>query len=133
MYMKTKMSNLNDSSNIMIRLIRKEGETDQDTDDKIVIHHKGEDIYHVFYRDGNFQDESRYQMTVHDGDSLDTYLYSLFRLISTDRDPFKAVQFNIPGFPTLYYTPKDLRCKVIRRKLMNLMPIQRSALTVYTV
>lgn len=119
------------SSNITIRLLRNVKDQEKDTDDIITIHHKGENIYHVFYKDGNFNDTSRRHMTVLDGDALDTYLYSLFRLVATDRDAFKSIQFNIPTFPTLLYKPSDLTDKQIRSKLMHIMPILKSAINVY--
>lgn len=132
MFVKISNPTADSAKNIVIHLIRDKKDEAKDTDDIIAIHHKGEDIYHVFYRDGNFADKTRYHMSVHTGESLDTYLLSVFRLLARDRDPFKAIQFNIPGTPTLYFLPNDLENKAIRRRLMNLMPIQRSALTAYT-
>lgn len=121
-----------DSTNITIHLCRNGGEEAQDNDDIITIHHKGENIYHVFYRDGDFINKSHFQMNVLDGDELDTYLLSLFRLVASDRAPFKFIQFNIPTFPTLLYKPHDLTDKKIRSKLMHIMPILKSAIKVQT-
>lgn len=131
MYMKMISDPAANSSNITIRLIRNTKITQKDTDDIITIHHKGENIFHVFYKDGNADNCSQRHMSVLDGDGLDTYLYGLFTLVGTDRDAFKLIQFNIPTFPALMYQPCDLTEKKIRSKLMHLMPILKSAIKVY--
>jgi hypothetical protein len=118
-----------DSTNIQIRFIRKAEETDNpEKDDKIAIHHKGENVYHLYYQDGDTQNSKGNiaHMTVLEGEELDTYLLNLFTLLALDRQPFRSIQFLIPGCPTMLFLISDLRRKVIRRRIMNLMPLMHS-------
>ena len=98
----TSVPSFESASTIQIFLIRKSDQTKPD--DTINIQHKGEDTYHVYYRDGNWTDENRWHMTVLSGAELDQYVEGLFTLLARDRDAFEHVQFNIPCYPALMYT-----------------------------
>lgn len=111
------------STNIQIRLTRSE---DPDQDDRIVIKYKDEDIYQVFFRDGNAFKQLTY-CTVLSGEELDVYIQSLFTLLSRDRDPFRSIEFMIPCFPVLQYHAEDLGKGKVRKALQRVMPILYSA------
>lgn len=111
------------STNIQIRLTRNE---DQDQDDRIVIRYKGENMYHLFFRDGNMVTPTTY-CTVLTSEELDVYIESLFVLVSRDRDPFESIEFQIPCFPALQYTVKDMQKGKIRGALKRVMPILYAA------
>ena len=111
------------SANIQIRLTRND---DPSEDDRIVIRYKDEDMYQIFFRDGNMETKPTY-CTVLSGEELDIYIQSLFTLLSKDRDPFRSVEFMIPCFPVLQYTAEDLGKMKIRKALKRVMPILYSA------
>lgn len=117
-----------DTTNIQIRLLRRGSDNDNPSkDDRIAIHHKGENIYHLYYKDCDTDcDNGIAHMTVLEGEELDTYLLNLFTLMALDRQPFADIQFAIPGCPTFIYKIADLRRKVIRRRIMNIMPLMHS-------
>jgi hypothetical protein len=111
------------SANIQIRLTRNDNPSE---DDRIVIKYKDEDIYQLFFRDGGSIHPVTY-CTVLTGDELDTYMESLFTLLSRDRDPFRSIEFQIPCFPTLQYHAEDMSKGKIRKALKNVMPILYAA------
>lgn len=121
----TSVPSFESASTIQIFLIRKSDQTKPD--DTINIQHKGEDTYHVYYRDGNWTDENRWHMTVLSGAELDQYVEGLFTLLARDRDAFEHVQFNIPCYPALMYTPRDLDREEIRQGLTDMMSLLYSA------
>lgn len=111
-------------ANIQIRLVRN---TNADQDDRIVIKYKDEDIYQLYFRDGNTNNKAKTYCTVLSGDELDVYLESLFVLLVRDRDPFEAIEFQIPCFPCLRYKIQDLRGGKLRSTLKTILPILYSA------
>lgn len=113
------------STLIQIRLTRDDNE---DRDDRIVIRYKDENIYQLFFRDGNVKgDTASTYCTVLSGEELDIYMESLFTLLARDRDPFKSIEFQIPCFPALQYHMEDLRGGKLRSALQQIMPILHSA------
>ena len=122
-----KFNPMKDSTNIQIRLIRKglTGPDEDENDDLITIHYKGETTYHLYYKDGN-TDAGVTHFTVLEAHELDTYIMGLFKLVAADRDGFKYVQFIIPSFPSVMFTAKDLTRKVVRNKLMQVMPLMHT-------
>ena len=114
-----------ENTNIQIRLTRNE---DQANDDRIVIRSKGENLYQIFFRDGNTDlGKPGTYCTVLSGEEVDTYLESLFTLLVRDGDPFQDIQFNIPCFPTLIYPIQQLRKGKIRKTLKTVLPLLSSA------
>jgi hypothetical protein len=119
------MSLFKNASNIQIRLTRNDN---PDNDDRIVIRYKDEDTYQIFFQDGNDSLESaRTYCTVLSGAELDIYIESLFTLLSRDTDPFRDINFMIPCFPVVQYSPQDLRKGKIRGALKRVMPILYAA------
>ncbi len=111
------------STNIQIRLTRDEC---PQNDDRIVIRYKDENMYQIFFRDGNMIQKLTY-CTVLSGEELDVYVESLFTLLANDRDPFRSVEFMIPCFPVIKYNAEDLAKGKIRKALQRVMPILYSA------
>lgn len=113
------------SSLIHIRLTR---DSNYDHDDQIVIKYKDEDIYQLYFRDGNLKNGSCATFcTVLSGGELDIYIESLFTLLVRDRDPFRSIEFQIPCFPCVRYDIEDLRGGKLRSTLKRIMPILYSA------
>ena len=117
------MSVFKDSRNILVRLIRKDSE-DPEADDKIAIAAAGENLYTVYFKPSEFR--NMYHEFQLSGEELDVYIHSLLILLANDRDAFHSVQFQPPGFPSVLYTPKDLKRGIIAKNLMNVMPLLTS-------
>lgn len=116
----------NHHNKIVFRLLRRPeaGQPDSpDRDDYIILKHKGEDVYQIWYRDANYRNKKRHQLTVLSGEEVDQYLRSLFVLLRSDRDGFAAVQVEIPCFPPILLATRDLCNKTIRNTLKKIMPI----------
>ncbi len=113
------------AGSIQIRLTRNDNENQ---DDRIVIKYKDENIYQIYFQDGNTNAPTPTTWcTILSGEELDVYVESLFTLLSKDRDPFQHVNFMIPCFPVVQYTMADLRKTSIRETMKQLMPILHSA------
>ena len=108
------------SGNIQIRLTRND---DADYDDRICIRYKDEDVYQLFFQDGNSCFKPPVYCTVLTSEELDVYIESLFVLLSRDRDPFRSIEFQIPCFPALQFEVSDMRNGKIRSTLKRIMPI----------
>ena len=109
---------------IQIRIIR---DTDnQENDDRIsILYDEAEENYDVSYLDGNLKSKVIQNLKM-DGDVLDQYLKSLFTLLSTDDDPYKNIQFNIPAMPVVLYRASDLGNTEIVNALMTMMPLTKN-------
>ena len=109
---------------IQIRIIR---DTDnQENDDRIsILYDEAEENYDVSYLDGNLKSKVIQNLKM-DGDLLDQYLKSLFTLLSTDDDPYKNIQFNIPAMPVVLYRASDLGNTEIVNALMTMMPLTKN-------
>lgn len=117
-----------DSSNITIRLIRKgDGDAEGGMDDQIAIVYNGDDSYLIYYKDANSMKGMTHSIVL-TGDELDTYLQSLFFLVTRDKDPFRFVQFNIPCMPCIFLDVYDLRLKGVKRTLNEILPLMSSCL-----
>ena len=122
------MNIFQDSSNIQIRLLRDENGTN---DDRIVIRYKGEDAYQIYFRDANtVSNPPPTYLTVLSGDELDIYLDSLFTLLARDKEPFQAIEFQIPCFPVFRYNIEDLHSDTLCDTLKRIMPILYSAVKI---
>jgi hypothetical protein len=116
-----------DSTNITLRFLRS-GEPETN-DDLVTVVHQGDDLYHVYFKDGNWNTDTSH-MTALTGDELDEYLSNLFFLITRDSQPFRSVQLNIPCMPCIMLDVSDLKKKGIRRSLQTILPILRSCIKV---
>ncbi len=117
------MSPFTESTSIQIRLTRNDNPAQ---DDRIVIRYKDENIYQLFFQDGNMNTKQTY-CTVLSGEELDVYMESLFTLLVRDNDPFQNINFMIPCFPVVQYDVQDLRGKKLRHTLQRIMPLLHSA------
>lgn len=117
------MNPFSNSGSIQIRLTRNDNPTN---DDRIVIKYKDENMYQIFFQDGNMMKSVTY-CTVLSGEELDVYVESLFSLVARDRDPFRSIEFQIPCFPALQFEVDDMRKGKVRKALQRVMPILRSA------
>lgn len=116
------------SCNIQIRLLRNNNEKQ---DDRIVIRYKDEDTYQIFFQDGNTNAKHpNTYCTVLSGEELDIYVESLFTLLVRDKDPFEAIEFQIPCFPCLRYEIPDLRGGKLRGALKRILPILYAAVKI---
>jgi len=93
-----------------INLLRNLYITSQHTDDTIIIQKQNELTCVVTYTDSHSAVRHRFAVATPE---LPEYLYNLFDLLRLDDDPFKAVQLNARGFPSI---------------MMN-MPLSRGART----
>jgi hypothetical protein len=84
-----------------INLLRNLELNGQHTDDIIKIQKQNERTCVVTYYDAH--SNVRHQFAVATPD-LPEYLYNLFDLLRLDDDPFKAVQLNARGFPSIMMT-----------------------------
>ena len=110
-------------NNAAIQILVIRDSNDNDSDDKIAIQYDHEDQqYTVSYLDANTK-AKKIQTLSMDGDTLDQYLNSLFTLLALDEQPYKNIQFNIPGMPTVIFKATDLSKKKIVEALMTVMPI----------
>ncbi len=117
------MSPFTNSGSIQIRLTRNDNPAQ---DDRIVIKYKDENMYQIFFQDGNTNVKQTY-CTVLSGEELDLYIESLFTLLVRDNDPFESINFMIPCFPVVQYDIQDLRGKKLRNTLQRIMPLLHSA------
>jgi hypothetical protein len=114
-----------DSKSIQIRLTRNKHE---EKDDRILIRYKDEGMYQLFFQDGNTTSKKPATFcTILTGEELDTYLDSLFTLLTFDRDPFESIEFQIPCLPCVQLYPGDLQNSTLRDTLKRVMPVLYSA------
>ena len=107
---------------IRISFIRNGHIHNEARDDYVIISHKGEDMYHVYYHDAN-KSTRQHHFTILDAYELDLYVESLFTLVARDVEPFREVQVDIPCMPSVMYKPADLRKAAIRQALRDAMPM----------
>lgn len=119
-----------DSTNITFRLLKSGSDNyDEKKDDIITIVHQGDDLYHVYYRDGEWKEDFSH-MTALTGDELDTYLENMFFLLTRDAQPFRSIQLNIPCMPLILLRVEDLKKKGIRRSFREILPLMCSCIKV---
>lgn len=117
-------------THIRIAFIRQGHATNEAMDDYVIISHKGEDIYHVYYHDA-FKAPMNHQFTILNAEELDLYLDALFALISRDSVPFREIQIDIPCMPSVMYKPSQLRSRRILEALGHAMPMLPITTIVY--
>lgn len=109
-----------DNTSIQIRLLRNDRAS---KDDRIAIRRADDDIYELFYQDGQMKNKDKMYVCLLSAEELDIYLQSLFTLLVRDKDPFIHIQFLLPCFPTVLYDIQDLRQGKIRKALFDLLPL----------
>ena len=111
------------STNITIHLLRQAPECeDPSRDDKIAIVYSGDDVYQLYYKDANMiGNVAHFKLLT--GEELDSYLESLFLLLTRDKDPFRSIQLNIPCMPSLLFQVSDLKKRTLRDTLHTILPI----------
>ena len=112
----------NKTPHIRIVFVRNGYANNEAMDDYIIIKHKGENMFHVYYHDA-FKASDRHDFTVVSAHGLDTYLFSLFAMISRDASPFREVQIDIPCMPSVMYKPEQLNGRRLMEALSHMMPI----------
>jgi hypothetical protein len=118
---------------ITIRLLRKDCKNKSE-DDVITIFRESTDYdsdyenYRLRYLDGGSDDRVRHE-TYLTGDQLDSYLASLFSLVSADTEPFESVQVLAPGFPSVLFDAS--RVYTVKDHLLNLLPLLTNVQRVY--
>jgi len=86
-----------------------------------------DDCYKIIYTDSDFGGDST--KVVHEsvryltGDEVDTYLTSLFVLLTKDDDPFDKFQIQAPGFPCILLNVEELRKARVREEILNVLPL----------
>jgi hypothetical protein len=118
---------------ITLRLLRKNCKNKSE-DDVITIFRESEDYdsdfdnYRLRYLDGGSDERVRHE-TYLTGVELDSYLSSLFSLVSADTEPFESVQVLAPGFPSVLFDAT--RVNTVKDHLLNLLPLLTNVQRVY--
>jgi hypothetical protein len=118
-----------DSTHITMRILHPDCTESGENDDMIAIVPQGDDLYHIYYKSGEWTDKTSH-MTAFTGDELDNYLENFFFLITRDSQPFRSIQLNIPCMPPIMLRTEDFRKKGIRRSLRNILPLLSSCIKV---
>jgi hypothetical protein len=112
---------------ITLRLIRKDKTANKDDIIKI---HTYSDVDSVEYMIEYVDPESSTKSgTVHhssewmSGDEIDTYLDSLFTLLTRDDDPFDKFQIAAPGFPCILLKVEELKKARVREAIRDVLPV----------
>lgn len=118
---------------ITLRLLRKNCKSKSE-DDVITIFRESEDYdsdfdnYRLRYLDGGSDDRVRHE-TYLTGVELDSYLSSLFSLVSADEEPFESIQVLAPGFPSVIFNSS--RVYAVKDHLLTLLPLLTNVQRVY--
>ena len=118
---------------ITLRLLRKNCKSKSE-DDVITIFRESEDYdsdfdnYRLRYLDGGSDERVRHE-TYLTGVELDSYLSSLFSLVSADEEPFESIQVLAPGFPSVIFN--STRVYAVKDHLLTLLPLLTNVQRVY--
>ena len=118
---------------ITLRLLRKNCKSKLE-DDVITIFRESEDYnnnfdnYRLRYQDGGGEFAVRHE-TYLTGVELDSYLSSLFSLLSEDTEPFDSIQVLAPGFPSVLFHAS--RVYAVKDHLLTLLPLLTNVQRVY--
>ena len=85
-------------TNILIRLVRKNGVTDND--DMITVNRSGPNEYSLRYTYGDTQQKKPYFIMLNDRTLLQ-WMRIVIRLLENDADPFMYMQFDFPVMPSV--------------------------------
>lgn len=112
---------------ITLRLIRKDKGPKKD--DIIKIKSWDVDVeekYQIDYVDGDaltYSGTSHHSSSFLTGDQIDSYLSSLFTLLTRDQDPFESFQIMAPGFPCILLPVEELKKERVRQSILNVLPV----------
>lgn len=96
---------------IHIRIVR--NRRAENEDDTITIFPDNQSGFLVTYKDG-LTTKTKNQFNCTPSDAVE-YVYSVLDLIQIDEDPFEIIQFDLPGYPSVMLTIKNLKTATIRR------------------
>ncbi len=112
---------------ITIRLLRKDKGPKKDDIIKIKYWDCDEDEkYQIDYVDPESDSYSgviRHSSTFLTGDQVDTYMSSLFTLLTRDADPFDKFQIAAPGFPCILLPIEELKKERVRQSILDVLPV----------
>lgn len=112
---------------ISLRLIRKNKSAKKDDIIKIKFWDIEEDEkYQIDYVDGDADTDSGksyHSSTYLTGDQVDSYMNSLFVLLTRDADPFESFQIAAPGFPCILLPIQELKKERVRQAIVDVLPV----------
>ena len=112
---------------ITLRLLRKDKTAKSDDIIKIRSYTDVDtELYQIEYKDPQSDTQSgvvHHSSEWMSGEELDTYLDSLFTLLSRDDDPFEHFQIMAPGFPCILLKVEDLKKPRVRQSIHNVLPV----------
>lgn len=110
---------------ITLRLIRKEMGPKKDDIIKIKYWDVEEDEkYKIEYCDpDSYTGIVRHSSTFLTGEQVDTYLRSLFVLLTRDAEPFANFQISAPGFPCILLPIEELKKERVRQSILDVLPV----------
>lgn len=112
---------------ITLRLLRKDKGAKKD--DIIKIKSWDVDVeekYQIEYKDGEANTDTGvtyHSSTFLTGEQVDTYMQSLFVLLTRDADPFESFQIMGPGFPCILLPIAELKKERVRQAILDLLPV----------
>jgi hypothetical protein len=112
---------------ITLRLLRPNKAAGYDDIVKIYRVDFEDDCYKIIYEDNDAATDSgtvkHESVRYYSGDDLDTYLSSLFTLLTRDADPFESLQIAAPGFPSILLHVGQLKKATVRQEILNVLPL----------
>lgn len=112
---------------ITLRLLRKDQGPKKDDIIKIKSWDIEEDEkYQIEYTDSDAQtyDGSvEHSSTFLTGEQVDTYMSSLFTLLTRDAEPFDQLQITAPGFPCILLPIDELKKERLRQSILDVLPV----------
>ncbi len=112
---------------ITIRLLRPGLDASKDDIVKIYQQDPAVDMYKVTYIDQQADSDSgtiRHDSVVYmNGEQMQTYIESLFTLLTRDIEPFNKFQLVAPGFPCILLTVDELKKAKTREAILNVLPM----------
>lgn len=85
-----------------------------------------EEKYQIEYTDSdaNLRDGSiHHSSTFLTGEQVDTYMNSLFTLLTRDAAPFDQFQISAPGFPCILLSIDELKKERVRQSILDVLPV----------
>jgi hypothetical protein len=109
-----------DAIPITFRLLRPNKSASHD--DVIKIHGNEASGYYIVYSTPDTK-SSQESLMLFTGEEVDTYLSSLFTLLTKDADPFESLQVLAPGFPSIMLPIDVLKKGTVRQSLFDVLPL----------
>ena len=112
---------------ITLRLLRRSKDAEYDDIIKIYRVDFEDDSYKIVYVDNDpapgVNSVKHESIQYYTGEELDTYLTSLFVLLTRDDDPFNKLQIQAPGFPCILLRVDQLKKPRVREEILNVLPL----------